>query len=95
MMRMIPYFEKKQRGCQYCLHMTLHSMKGDSHTACPFDECPFTVLDKYKTYEEFMKSEDSKILVNEFFQTVASCYELQSRPSANKYFSDGDGRVGI
>lgn len=94
-MRMIPFYEKKQRGCQYCLHMTLHSTKGDSHTACPFEECPYAVLDKYKTYEEYMKSEDSKILVNEFFQTVASCYELQSRATTNRCFSDGDSRIGI
>lgn len=95
MNRVIPYYEKRQRGCQYCLHMSLQKTKGYLHTACPFNECPYTVLDKYKTFEEFMKSEDSKILVNEFFSTVASCYELQSRMTPNRSFSDGDSRVGI
>ena len=95
MNRMIPYYEKKQRGCQYCLHMEVHAMKGDSRTFCPFETCPFTVLDKYNTYEEFMKSEDSKILVNEFFSTVAYCYELQGRMTPSRSFSDGDSRVGI
>ncbi len=96
-MRLVPYYEKKQRGCQYCANVEIVEggrSKG-SRTCCPFDECPYAVLDKYKTYEEFMKSEDSKILVNEFFSTVASCYELQSRMTPNRSFSDGDSRVGI
>lgn len=97
-MRIIPFYEKKKRGCLYCLHVQSKKTKfggGDSHTACPFDECPYTVLEKYESYEEFMKSEDSKILVNEFFSTVASCYELQSRMTPNRSFSDGDRRVGL
>lgn len=96
-MRTIPFYEKKQRGCQYCAHVEVvfgGTAKG-SRTGCPFKECPYTVLEKYKSYEEFMKSEDSKILVNEFFSTVASCYELQSRMTPNRSFSDGDSRVGI
>ena len=30
-------------------------------TNCPYDECPYHVLDKYETYEEYVESEDSKI----------------------------------
>lgn len=63
--------EKRKRGCQYCLHVTSMRHKGEVRNACPFTDCPYEVLDKYETYEEFMASEDSKILVNEFFSTVA------------------------
>ena len=96
MPRIVPTFEKKQRGCLYCLHVTSARSRGQNWTACEFEECPYTVLDKYKTYEEFMASEDSKILVNEFFKTVATVYELSANPSKTKcLFSDGDARVGI
>jgi hypothetical protein len=97
-MRFIKFQEKKKRGCLYCQNVVVKKSGyggGDSHTACPFDECPYKVLDKYETYEAFMKSEDSKILVNEFFSSVASCYECQSRMTPNRSFSDGDSRVGI
>lgn len=77
-MRVVPSFEKKQRGCQYCFDMRKEHYKGANRIACPHDECPFHVLDKYETYEKFMASEDSRILVDGFFQTAASCYELAS-----------------
>lgn len=97
-MRLVPAHEKKKRGCLYCANVEIvrtGGRKKDSRTACPFDECPYKVLDKYESYEEFMKSEDSKILVTEFFSTIPSCYELQSRMTPNRSFSDGDSRVGI
>lgn len=95
-MRRVPYYEKKQRGCLYCLNVIPQRCRGQNYTSCPFEECPYTVLDKYKTYEEFMASEDSKILVNEFFKTVATVYEFSASPCKTKVlFSDGDGRVGI
>ena len=75
-MRVIPPFEKKKRGCIYCQDMQLTRNKGVKRCGCPHDECPFNVLDKYDTYEQFMASEDSKIMVDGFFHTVASCYEL-------------------
>ena len=79
-MRVIPSYEKKQRGCQYCNDVG-HVRNGNQglRFGCPHDECPYKVLDKYETYEQFMKSEDSRILVTEFFQTIADCYELQSK----------------
>ena len=95
-MRMVPSYEKKQRGCQYCTNMQLTKFDGDSRTSCPFDTCPFSVLDKYKTYEEFLASEDSKIYIDEYFTTVGWCYALQnanSRP--NRKFSDGDDKVHL
>ena len=96
MLRIVPFYEKKQRGCLYCLNMAPARRRGQNQTACPFDECPYTVLDKYKSYEEFMASEDSKILVTEFFKTVATVYEFSASPCKTKVlFSDGDGRIGI
>lgn len=96
MVRVVPYYEKKQRGCQYCLH-TKHAR--DFHgirTGCPFAECPFEVLDKYESYEAFMASEDSKILVDEFFTNNDWSVALTSNPNTpKKIFSDGDGKVGL
>ena len=92
-MRRVPGFEVKQRGCQYCLHRKLSNNHEATRTACPWNECPYTVLDKYKTYEEFMESEDSKILVNEFFASVATVYELSANPTKTKcLFSDGSSK---
>ena len=92
-MRPVLYLEKNQRGCKYCLHMKNVPYSGTTRTLCPFLECPYTVLDKYNTYEEFMASEDSKILVNEFFATVATVYELSANPAKTKcLFSDGSSR---
>ena len=96
-MRVIPVFEKKKRGCPYCLKMTEGIVEGVLRTnCCPYDKCPYTVLDNYKTYEEFMASEDSKILVSEFFVDcgeIGGLYEVDRKPNRN--FSDGDGKVGL
>lgn len=95
-MRYVSLHEKRQRGCQYCKDVQFVNFGAGTRTDCPFFKCPYTVLDKYKTYDEFMASEDSKILVNEFFHTVASIYELSSNSCKTKcLFSDGDGRIGI
>ena len=96
MSRFVSLYEKKQRGCLYCIHSTRKMKRGENRTACPFEECPYSVLDKYNSYEEFMASEDSKILVTEFFKTVATVYEFSASPCKTKVlFSDGDGRIGI
>lgn len=87
--------EKKQRGCQYCADMKLGKFDGESRTCCPFAVCPYHVLDKYKTYEEFMDSEDSKILVNEFFTSIAYCYDFTTTQKRNRIFSDGDFKVHL
>ena len=92
-MRIVPGYEKKQRGCPYCKHMNVKNFSGVTRTACPFMNCPYDVLDKYNTYEEFMASEDSKILVNEFFATVATVYELSSNHAKTKsLFTDGSSK---
>ena len=77
--RVLHLSERKQRGCAYCLHVVYKDVKGVSRLACSFDKCPYQVLEKYKTYEEFLASEDSKILVDEFFQTAACDHELGNR----------------
>lgn len=90
-MRIIPLFEKTQRGCQYCIHKQVKSVSGESRTVCPFDECPYHVLDKYKSYEEYMASEDSRILVNEYFTTIPCCYELSQLSHAPKGIFEDKG----
>ena len=82
--RVLPTYEKRQRGCAYCLDMTTLRHNGEIRNACPHPQCPYEVLDKYKSYEEFMLSEDSKIFVTEFFTTIPSCYELGEYPHAPK-----------
>jgi hypothetical protein len=77
-MRTIPNFEKKKRGCIHCYDAKRKMYGTSERVTCPYDECPYRVLDKYDTYEEFMKSEDSRIMVNSYFSTVASAYELAS-----------------
>lgn len=71
-MRCLKRHEIDHRGCLICADM---QSKG-AHLKCQHDECPYKVLDKYESYDEFFASEDSKILVPEFFKTVADCYEL-------------------
>lgn len=74
--RIVHLYERNQRGCVYCNDVVKGKYHGCNRLACPYDECPYEALGKYETYEEFMASEDCKILVDGFFHTVASCYEL-------------------
>lgn len=90
-MRLISLREKKQRGCECCLDMKPTEIESRIRTACPFAKCPYEVLDKYKTYEEFMESEDSMILATEYFTTIASCYELSQFPHAPKGIFEDKG----
>lgn len=83
-MRVILADEKMKRGCMYCKHVDIIHNGRKSRIGCPFDECPYTVLDKYETYEEFMATEDCRILVDEFFQTVADCYALATPVKMSK-----------
>lgn len=95
-MRVIRMAENKQRGCNYCKDVIQRNKGYVTQTSCPHDKCPYKVLDKYETYEDYMKSEDSRIIVDEFFQTVAECYALSAynkKPVKNG--SDGDFRVSM
>ncbi len=75
-LRLVSLYERKQRGCTYCNDVVYRGVRGSNRLACPLDKCPYKVLEKYETYEEYMASEDCRILVDGFFQNVASCYEL-------------------
>ena len=95
-MRVVLKREMKQRGCLYCTEVILKKHGYATQSSCPHNECPFKVLEKYDTYEDYMASEDSRILVPEFFQTIADCYILSScskKPS--KHYSDGDFKVSF
>ena len=95
-MRVIPMCENKKRGCCYCLDSIKQHVGYVVRTTCPHAECPYKVLDKYETYEDFMASEDSRILVEEFFQTIADCYTLASvRKKATYNNSDGDFKMSL
>lgn len=49
--------EKFKRGCDYCL-----DVREEMHTYyCPYEECPYHVLDKYEFYEDYLASEDAMI----------------------------------
>lgn len=87
-MRVVPLSEKKKRGCKYCKDMKLTRDSTGIRTGCPHYECPYHSLDSHDTYEEFMASDDAKILVDGFFQTTASCYELSNaNATVRKVFS--------
>ena len=90
--RILSFREKRQRGCAYCKNVGKIRDGKAMRYGCPFDECPYHILDKHKTYEDFMASEDSKILVNEFFSSVATAYEMASFHKPNRICSDGSQR---
>lgn len=83
-MRAIPIHERKKRGCECCTEVIHTKIGSRFRLKCPHTECPHHVLDKYDSYDEFMQSEDAKILVTEFFQTTASCYDLMNENAAVK-----------
>lgn len=90
-MRVIHMHENKKRGCLFCNDVITRKHGYATQTSCPYDECPYKVLDKYESYEDFMASEDSRILVEEFFQSVADCYTLSScSKKQTRSWSDGD-----
>lgn len=47
-MRVVSSEEKRQRGCEYCLHHKKRS-------GCSFNECPYHELDDVKTYGEYLE----------------------------------------
>ena len=92
-MRPMSLREKNKRGCAVCEDMEVHRVFDVVRTCCPHDQCPYHVLDKYDTYEEFMASDDAKILVDGFFQTVPSIYEMSSgNAQVKKIYRDDASR---
>lgn len=77
-MRRLTAGEKTKRGCRYCTDLT---RKYESHGAriyleCPHEKCPHTVLDKYDTYEDYLKSKDSRINISAFVEAVEDAGRL-------------------
>lgn len=60
-MRQLTQQEMIQRGCWYCLDIKRVRTGRDTRTHCTHEECPYHVLDKYKTYDEYIESDNSKI----------------------------------
>lgn len=77
-----------KRGCEWCTdRKRAKSTDGRMSYGCIHSRCPYTVLDKYETYDDFLASEDSKIITPEFFRTVADCYDLaQVRDNAYQLY---------
>jgi hypothetical protein len=51
---------------------------------CPHEECPYEVLDKYETYEDYLKSKDSKIDIGALLEADWSGGRVT--PGAMTYF---------
>lgn len=49
-MHLITDREIKQRGCEYCID------KREKSRICPYDNCPYTVLDGFKNYAEYCRA---------------------------------------
>ena len=70
MSRILESDEKKKRGCVYCNDLIKEKGKMEERyyditiSKCPFEECPYHELDKYNTYNDYLKSEDSKLKFN-------------------------------
>lgn len=60
-MRLLTFKEKVHRGCFYCIDVKRISTKSGVCSSCPHDECPYHILDKYETYDDYIESDDSKI----------------------------------
>jgi hypothetical protein len=71
-MRLLKKGEGTKRGCRYCTDVgrKFDAHRGGVRLACQHTECPFTVLDKYETYEDYMESKDGKLDVAAFMDAV-------------------------
>lgn len=58
--RVVSSAEKKKRGCMYCVDNVREENSRGIHVGryCPHDKCPYSELDKYDDYEEYMKATD-------------------------------------
>lgn len=63
-MRILKQKEVTKRGCNYCMDMERHKVEkeyenGNKHMIyskfCPHDRCPYRELDKFETYDDYMK----------------------------------------
>lgn len=70
-MRVIKETEARKRGCDACKHVkssaSIHQAKDEKRTdcsrfACPYAKCPYTELDKFETFEEYVASLAEEVL---------------------------------
>ena len=56
-MRNIRLEERNKRGCDHCMDVIPPEYRGTWKTSrrCPYDECPYHVLDDVSTYREYLK----------------------------------------
>lgn len=61
-MTLLTSCEHEKRGCYYCKDITRAQYgQRDVRLYCIHDECPYRVLDKYETYQDYLNSPDSRI----------------------------------
>lgn len=68
----------RKRGCQDCAHVG-RKASGWLGKGCPYKECPYKVLDKYNTYEEYLASDESKIKTPQFFMMGSEYCKIATR----------------
>lgn len=64
-MRELEKHEVKKRGCDYCVELECHRTEKKYATSsyfvmakyCPHEQCPYTELDAYATYDEYLEHE--------------------------------------
>lgn len=95
-MRFLTVAEKAKRGCAYCTDMEYKYSTRSSgiRITCPHAECAYKVLDKYDTYEDFMKSKDSKINIGALYDAEwtagrATVAVMQYFPVVRRFGKDG------
>lgn len=67
-MRMLNNEMKKKRGCMYCADLVHGRRNG-----CPHDECPYHELDKYETYNQYMK-QASPLTISQLLKLMNARY---------------------
>jgi hypothetical protein len=85
-MRLLAAGEKKKRGCEWCAELgkKFDAHRGGMRLACPHRACPYTVLDKYDTYEDFLQSKESGINITALLDTNWRAGRVS--PQAREYY---------
>ena len=76
-MRVLRKAETTKRGCSYCTDIIRERIEktGGGRSRCPHEECPYKVLDKYDTYEDYMQGDECK----EILKAMLDIAEEQAR----------------
>lgn len=70
-MRTLTKKTRTKRGCDYCLDMRKEKPKekdGKPVYKCIHGKCPYHELDKHETYDDYLKSEDSRMPFDRLFE---------------------------